>query len=140
MKRTVLCRLLFTVGVVCCLTVCLVTPGVAQDIRGLWNGTAKGSIFGAEGSVNITNQRGDEIFGVVEGGNVFGKARFTISGKVRNNQIFGTKDGHSFQGFLYPDGCIRGVFRAADGDAYQVLLQRAYSHGWGLPPGMWPQF
>jgi hypothetical protein len=140
MKRTILFRLFLTVGVVCCVMVFLATPGVCQDIRGLWSGNAKGAIFGAEGSVNITDQRGEEILGVVEGGNIFGKAKFTINGKVRNHQIFGSKDGHTFQGFLYPDGCIRGIFRASDGDTYQVFLQRAYSHGWGLPPGIWPQY
>ncbi len=140
MKRTISCRLFLTVGVACFVTVFFASPGRGQDIRGQWNGTAKGSIFGAEGSVTITDQRGEDIFGVVEGGNVFGKAKFTISGKVRSNQIFGSKDGHTFQGFLYPDGSIRGVFRAADGDTFQVVLQRAYSDGWGFPPGMLPQY
>ena len=140
MKRAICRRLFLTIGVVFCVTVFLVSPGRGQDIRGQWSGTAKGAIFGAEGSVNITDQRGEDIFGVVEGGNIFGKAKFTITGKIRGGQIFGEKDGHTFQGFLYPDGSIRGVFRASDGDTYQVSLQRPYSNGWGFPPGMWPPY
>ena len=33
----------------------------AFDIRGLWVGSAKGTIFGAEGSVTITQQNGEDI-------------------------------------------------------------------------------
>jgi hypothetical protein len=110
---------------------------MAYDIRGQWVGNAQGSIFGAEGSVTITHQNGQEIYGVVEGGNVFGRARFNINGKVHGNYIYGEKEGHTFQGYLYPDGTIRGVFRASDGDAYKVLLRRPYPM-WGIPnQGMW---
>lgn len=112
-------------------------PGFATDIRGQWVGDAKGSIFGAKGTVNIIRQNGQDFYGLVEGGNFFGTARFDINGKIRGNYIFGAKEGHSFQGFLYPDGTIRGVFRAVDGDSYRVFLQRPYSY-WGMPPGMWP--
>ena len=107
------------------------------DIRGQWVGNAKGSIFGAEGSVTITHQNGQEIYGIVEGGNLFGRAKFTINGKIQGNHIYGDKEGHTFQGFLYPDGAIRGVFRASDGDAYNVILRRPYPM-WGIPnSGMW---
>lgn len=113
-------------------------PCVATDIRGQWVGDAKGTIFGAKGTVNIIRQNGENFYGIVEGGNFFGTARFDIHAKIRGNYIFGSKEGHSFQGFLYPDGAIRGVFRAVDGDSYKVFLQRPYSY-WGVPPGMWPQ-
>ncbi len=109
----------------------------SPDIRGLWIGSANGAIFGAEGSVNITHQKGDEIYGVVEGSNFFGKARFTINGKIRGNYIFGAKDGHTFHGAIYGDGSIRGVFRAEDGDTYQIFLQRPYYWGWGIPQRNW---
>jgi hypothetical protein len=108
-------------------------PGRIQgyDIRGPWVGSAQGTIFGAKGSVLITHQVRDDIFGVVEGGNAFGSARFDITGKVQGNQIFGQKDGHTFRGFLYEDGTIRGTFRSVDGDAFRVILQRPYSQ-WGM--------
>jgi len=111
--------------------------GMVYDVRGQWVGNAKGSIFGAEGSVTITRQDGEDIVGIVEGGNFLGRAKFSINGKVRGNQIYGDKEGHTFQGFLYPDGTIRGVFRDVDGDSYQVILRRPYPM-WGIPPsGMW---
>lgn len=132
-------RFLFLSVSVFLLVVSADLPCFATDIRGQWVGDAKGSIFGAKGTVNIISQKGENIYGIVEGGNFFGTAKFDINGKIRGNYIFGTKEGHSFQGFLYPDGTIRGVFRASDGDSYQVFLQRPYSSYWGVPPGMWPQ-
>lgn len=128
-------RLCFWVCVVVAVAVCSTTPAWSQDIRGQWVGNAKGTIFGAEGRVNITYQDGEDIFGIVEGQNTFGKAKFTINGKVRGNQIFGSKDGHTFQGLLYPDGTIRGHFTASTGDRYDVFLQRP-NNQWGMPPGM----
>jgi hypothetical protein len=117
---------------------CWPTQASSVDIRGMWVGNAKGTIFGAEGSMNITYQRGEDIYGIIEGGNFFGRARFAIQGTLRGNEIYGRKDGHTFKGFLYADGTIRGVFRAADGDTYDVFLQRAHSYwGWGTAPGMW---
>ncbi len=107
-----------------------------NDIRGMWVGNAKGNIFGAEGSVNITHQNGEDIFGIVEGGNFFGRAKFDIQGKIRGNYIFGSKDGHTFEGFLYPDWSIQGRFRAIDGDTYKIMLRRPYPT-WGYPHGSW---
>ncbi len=107
-----------------------------NDIRGMWVGNAKGNIFGAEGSVNITHQNGEDISGIVEGGNFFGKAKFDIQGKIRGNYIFGSKDGHTFEGFLYPDWSIQGLFRAIDGDTYRIMLRRPYPT-WGYPQGPW---
>jgi hypothetical protein len=110
---------------------------MVYDIRGQWVGNAQGKIFGAEGSVTITRQNGQEIYGIVEGGNFLGRAKFTINGKIQGNHIYGDKEGHTFEGFLYPDGTIRGLFRAADGDAYSVFLRRPYPM-WGYPnSGMW---
>lgn len=135
-------KLRFTL-LLCAMTCCLcglVQPysALAMDIRGSWIGNASGTIFGAEGSVTITQQRGEDIYGIVEGGNFLGRARFTISGKIRGNHIFGGKEGHTFNGIIYPDGTIRGLFRAVDGDSYQVFLHRPYSYfGWGMPPGSW---
>ncbi len=103
----------------------------SYDIRGPWVGNAQGTIFGAKGSVLITHQIRDDIFGVVEGGNSFGSAKFDIVGKIQGNQIFGQKDGHTFHGYLYGDGTIRGTFRSVDGDAFQVFLRRPYSY-WGM--------
>jgi hypothetical protein len=119
----------------------LVSSGPVQaqgfDLRGAWVGNAQGDIFGAEGSVVITDQQGDTIHGIVEGGNFLGRAKFRIAGQVRGNQIFGTMDGHTFQGYVYGDGAIRGVFRASDGDTYKVFLQRQYSQ-WRSPyQGSW---
>ena len=111
--------------------------GSGEDIRGVWVGNAKGNIFGAEGSVNITYQNGEDISGVVEGGNFFGRAKFSIQGKIRGNYIFGSKDGHTFEGFLYPDWSIQGLFRAIDGDTYKVILRRPYPSYWGSPYGTW---
>jgi len=109
----------------------------SYDIRGLWTGNAKGRIFGAEGSVTITHQSGEDIVGQVEGGNIFGRARFSFNGKIRGNYIFGNKEGHIFQGYLFQDGTIRGTFRASDGDTYDVFLRRPYPY-WGMPyQGMW---
>lgn len=110
----------------------------SYDIRGPWVGKAEGSIFGAEGSVNITHQVGERIRGIVEGGNFLGKAKFSIEGIIRGNQIYGEKEGHTFHGFLYPDGAIRGVFTASDGDKYRIFLRRAYPQPWGMPyQGTW---
>lgn len=107
---------------------------LGNDIRGMWVGNAKGNIFGAEGSVNITYQNGEDISGTVEGGNFFGRAKFSIQGKIRGNYIFGGKDGHTFEGFLYPDWTIQGLFRAVDGDTYKVMLRRPYPV-WSYPYG-----
>jgi hypothetical protein len=107
------------------------------DLRGPWVGNAQGTIFGAEGSVTITQQRGEYLEGIVEGGNWLGKAKFNIVGKIQNNYIFGEKEGNTFQGFLYGDGTIRGLVRAIDGSTFQILLRRPYNQ-WGMPPGgMW---
>jgi hypothetical protein len=110
--------------------------GQGYDLRGPWVGNAQGTIFGAEGSVTITRQRGEDLEGIVEGGNWLGKARFSINGKIRNNYIFGEKEGNTFQGFLYGDGTIRGLVRATDGSTFQVVLRRPYAQ-WGMPGGMW---
>jgi hypothetical protein len=104
------------------------------DIRGQWVGNAKGPIFGAEGTVTIMRQEGENIYGIVEGGNFLGKAKFDINGKIRGNTIFGEKEGNTFHGFLYQDGSIRGLFRDITGDTYNVLLRRPYSP-WGFPYG-----
>jgi hypothetical protein len=116
----------------------LVSAAAAQtyDIRGQWVGNAKGTIFGAEGSVFITNQRGEDIQGVVEGSNFLGSAKFTIAGKIRGNYIFGDKEGNVFQGYLYPDTTIRGLFRAVTGEEFQVFLKRPAVY-WGSGPGYW---
>lgn len=125
----------------CSVTVLLaVLTGVAAaagsvDLRGVWVGKAQGPVFGAEGSVTITRQRGEDIVGVVEGGNILGRARFGIRGKVKGNTILGSKDGHKFQGFLYPDGTIRGAMHATNGEVYKVFLRRPYSQWGGTPHG-----
>jgi hypothetical protein len=126
-------------SVVLILGLVLVIPGAVQtalcqsfDIRGPWVGNAKGSIFGAEGTVTITRQDGERIQGIVEGGNFLGKAKFAIEGILRGNYIFGTKEGHTFHGFLYADGAIRGQFTDADGDRYRIFLRRPYQQ-WGMP-------
>ena len=107
------------------------------DIRGPWVGSAKGSIFGAEGKVTITSQQGEQIHGIVEGSNFLGKARFSIDGVIRGNYIFGSKEGHTFQGYLYGDGTIRGMFVASDGDKFEIFLRRPYPQ-WGMPyQGTW---
>lgn len=128
----------FLVGVTALLVLLSFSPALSMsmDIRGPWVGSAKGAIFGAEGTVNIVRQLGEDIFGIVEGGNMFGRARFTIEGKIRGNHVSGSKQGHTFEGFVYPDGSIRGLFRTSDGDTYNVLLHRPYSY-WGVPYGMW---
>ncbi len=110
----------------------------AYDITGMWVGNAKGSIFGAEGSVTITSQKGEEISGVIEGGNFFGRAKFDIQGRIQGNYIFGARDGNSFHGYIYPDWTIRGVFKGIDGDTYQVFLKRHYNNYWGVPQQPWP--
>ncbi|MGC8602835.1 MAG: hypothetical protein ACP5VS_04000 [Desulfomonilaceae bacterium] len=113
------------------------TTATAYDIRGVWVGDAQGTIFGAKGSVTITSQQGEEIFGIIEGGNIFGTAKFEIRGKIRGNYIFGSRDGNSFEGYIYPDWSIRGVFKGIDGDKYQVFLRRPYNN-WGPPQQGWP--
>jgi len=125
-------------GLTIAFLICIPSHASSVDIRGLWVGNAKGTIFGAEGTVNITYQRGDDIYGIIEGGNFFGRARFAIQGKIRGYEIYGRKEGHSFRGVLYADGTIRGIFRAADGDAYEVFLRRSnyYWHG-GEARRMW---
>jgi hypothetical protein len=67
---------------------------------------------------------------------MFGRARFDIAGKIRGNHIFGEKEGHIFEGFVYPDGAIRGLFRAANGEKYSIFLHRPYPY-WGVPYGTW---
>jgi hypothetical protein len=111
--------------------------GKVFDLRGTWSGKAKGSIFGAEGTVTVVRQRGEDIYGIVEGGNFLGTAKFSISGKIRGNLIVGEKEGNVFQGFLYADGTIRGVAKTVDGESYRVFLRRAqpmwgqgYYGGW----------
>jgi hypothetical protein len=81
------------------------------------------------------SQQGDDIHGVVEGANAFGHAKFNISGKIQGNRIFGSMDGHTFSGFLLPDGTIRGIFRDSDGDTYDVFLSRPYQYWY--PYGAW---
>lgn len=100
------------------------------DIRGQWVGNAKGKIFGAEGSVVVTHQEGEDFRGICEGSNFLGKAKFSINGTIRGGQILGSKEGHTFQGQLYADGSIRGLFRASDGDEFRIVLQRPYPQ-WG---------
>lgn len=122
----------------------VVVPSISwgYDLRGVWVGKAKGSVFGAEGSVTILEQKGENILGLVEGGNMFGSAKFKIRGKIRGNQIVGRKAGNVFQGLLYSDGTIRGNLKAVDGDTYTVFLRRKadpmrgyYPHGYGYPYG-----
>lgn len=125
----------FGIGALLILLSC--ANSMAYDIRGVWVGNAKGSIFGAKGSVNITSQQGEEIAGIIEGGNIFGTAKFEIRGKIRGNFISGSRDGNSFEGYLYPDWSIRGVFKGIDGDTYQVFLQRPFNY-WGMPQQGWP--
>jgi hypothetical protein len=109
----------------------------AYDIRGQWEGKAQGTIFGAEGTVLITYQKGEEIQGVVQGGNMFGTAKFGITGKIRGNYIFGDKEGNTFNGYLYSDGTIRGLAQAVTGEKFQVFLRRPYNY-WGMPQnGAW---
>ncbi|MEW6351674.1 MAG: hypothetical protein AB1646_21710 [Thermodesulfobacteriota bacterium] len=105
----------------------------AYDLRGEWRGSAKGTLFGAEGSVIVTNQSGEDFAAVVEGGNWLGRASFNIRGKIRGAYIFGSKEGNSFRGALYGDGTIRGVAKLVDGSEYSVFLQRSYSQ-WGSGP------
>lgn len=135
-------RVVLSVGFV--LGLALVVSGTVRtafcqnfDIRGPWVGNAKGAIFGAEGKVTITSQQGQQIHGIVEGSNFLGKAKFSIDGIIRGNYIFGSKDGHTFQGYLYSDGAIRGMFVASDGDKFRIFLRRPYQQ-WGMPyQGTW---
>jgi hypothetical protein len=144
-----LCFRLMLVGAV--LTALSFPPqalGANVDLRGVWVGKAKGSIFGAEGSVTITRQEGEYIVGVVEGGNMFGTAKFGIKGHVRGNMIFGSMGGNQFVGAVYTDGTIRGELKAVDGDVYEVFLQRSYPYWggapygmpWGMPNQMWSPY
>jgi hypothetical protein len=116
------------------------------DLRGTWQGNAKGSIFGAEGSVTVTHQRGENFSGIVEGSNFLGSAKFRIAGKIRGNVIYGAKQGNVFQGILYGDGTIRGVMKTVDGASYRIFLRKANPYGnpynnqynWGgYPYGQW---
>ncbi len=113
--------------------------GQQYDVRGYWVGNAQGVVFGAEGSVMITHQKGDEIQGVVEGGNFLGKAKFGINGKIQGNYIYGNKEGNTFQGYIYPDGTIRGVCRAVTGDKFDVFLKRPQQY-WGNQQTGYPQY
>ncbi len=116
------------VGVVWCCS-----PADAYDLRGEWRGSAKGSLFGAEGSVVVTKQSGEDFAAVVEGGNWLGRGSFNIRGKIRGAYIFGSKEGNTFQGALYGDGTIRGIAKLFDGSEYKVVLQRPFSQ-WGSGP------
>ncbi|MGC8657474.1 MAG: hypothetical protein ACP5U1_00200 [Desulfomonilaceae bacterium] len=137
MNATSLNKILVNLGMAVLLLLVFVANALAYDIRGVWVGSAQGSIFGAKGSVNITSQKGEEIAGIIEGGNMFGSAKFEIQGKIRGNYIFGSRDGNSFEGYIYPDWSIRGVFKGIDGDTYQVVLRRPYYY-WGAPQQGWP--
>ncbi len=109
----------------------------SYDIRGQWVGKAQGSIFGAEGSVTITHQTGENIQGIVEGGNIFGTAKFSITGKIKGNYIFGDKEGNVFNGYINSDGTIRGMAQAITGEKFNIFLKRPYNQ-WGMPPtGSW---
>ena len=130
-------KILFNLFTAMAMVLIFAVNTMAYDIRGVWVGSAQGSIFGAKGSVNITSQKGEEISGVIEGGNVFGTAKFEIEGRIRGNYIFGSRDGNSFEGYIYPDWSIRGVFKGIDGDTYQVVLRRPYYY-WGMPQSGWP--
>ena len=134
-SKHVLYLLVILAGVVVVNTASAEVPATV-DIRGLWTGSAQGSIFGAQGTVYIVSQRGEDIRGVVEGGNMFGRAKFNIAGKVHGNHIFGTMEGHTFSGFVLPDGTIRGVFRAVNGETYNIFLRRQYQY-WPYPYGSW---
>ncbi len=112
-------------------------PSQNVDIRGLWVGKAEGSIFGAEGTLNITSQKGEDVYGIIEGGNTFGKAKFSVKGKIQGNMIFASKEGHTFQGQVLGDGTIRGIFRASDGSTFRVFLRRPDPY-WGSIPGQMP--
>ncbi|MEW6531430.1 MAG: hypothetical protein AB1473_11380 [Thermodesulfobacteriota bacterium] len=131
---------LLVLGLVAVSTLAYAAEPQPFDLRGTWVGNAKGPIFGAEGSVTILHQRGEQIHGVVEGGNFLGRAKFDIAGKVRGNYIFGEKEGNFFQGYLYADGTIRGAVKAIDGDIYRVFLRRPLYQQWGAyPHGGWYQ-
>jgi hypothetical protein len=108
------------------------------DLRGVWVGKANGSIFGAEGSVTITRQKGEYIVGVVEGGNLFGTAKFGIKGHIRGNMIYGNMGGNRFVGAVYTDGTIRGELKAVDGDTYEIFLRRSYPYWGGVPSAECP--
>jgi len=118
-----------------------VVPADARnvDIRGLWLGKAQGSIFGAEGSVTITSQKGEEIQGIVEGGNRFGTAKFGIKGTIRGNSIQGSMEGHIFRGVVYSDGTIRGEMKATNGDVYEVFLRKSQPY-WNSGPQTTPYY
>ena len=137
MKVNKLTTSLVFISLVSVFTAILPVTAHAFDIRGVWVGKAKGSIFGAEGSVTITQQDGENLYGIVEGGNFLGKARFSIQGKIRGNQIYGEKQGNVFQGFLFGDGTIRGAVRTTDGDTYRVFLRRPYPSWGGYPQPQW---
>jgi hypothetical protein len=126
---------IITILVAALCSACIGTAHAQQgtyDIRGQWVGDAQGVVFGAKGSVVITDQRGEDIRGVAEGSNVFGSARFGIAGKIRGNYIFGNKEGNTFQGWVYPDNTIRGMVRAVTGDEFQITLRKSYQY-WGMP-------
>lgn len=109
------------------------------DIRGLWLGKAQGPIFGAEGSVTITSQKGEEISGIVEGGNMFGSAKLGIKGTVRGNAIHGSLEGNVFRGLVLPDGTIRGEMKAVNGEVYEVFLRKSQPY-WGAAPNTTPYY
>jgi hypothetical protein len=127
-------RRIFFVWVMAKVMVASAVLASGYDIRGQWVGNAKGPIFGAEGTVTIMRQQGEDIYGIIEGGNFLGKAKFDINGKIRGNTIFGEKEGNTFHGYLYQDGSIRGLFRDITGDTYNVRLRRPYPQ-WGVPYG-----
>ncbi len=127
--------LFVAIGMLVLTVVCPVAH--AYDLKGEWRGEAKGTIFGAEGSVVVTRHRGEDFSAVVEGGNWLGRASFDITGKMRGSYIFGTKEGNTFQGALYTDGTIRGIAKLIDGSQYKVFLQRSYPDWGGNPYGGW---
>ena len=125
-----LCRLFLVVAVILAASPAHSSGPAALDLRGKWQGEAQGPIFGAKGTVTITSQQGENIEGIVEGGNFLGSARFGIRGTVRGNMIYGGKDGNVFQGAVYADQSIRGTLRAINGEVYHVFLRRS-SPAWG---------
>jgi hypothetical protein len=120
----------FLMSVFSAVPLCAQTP----DLRGLWVGNAQGSIFGAEGTVNVTQQRGRDIVAMVEGSNFLGSARFGVRGYVHGNMIYGSLEGNQFRGVVYPDGTLRGEVKAIDGDTYHIFLRKSYPYWGGRQP------
>jgi hypothetical protein len=138
MKTQACLRLFFCSALLAAVISALPARGQNIDLRGVWTGNAKGPVFGAKGTVTITHQQGQDISGIVEGGNLLGTAKFGIRGKVRGNMIYGSMDGNHFQGYVHTDGAIRGELRAIDGETYYVFLQRFNPYWGGVPYGATP--